>query len=69
MNDNQHEKPTFKDVYWTKSGRIAKKTKQYIDETWYYLFLASGLMMNKPNIMKCEMIYFTKQHTEEMWFI
>ena len=33
MNDNQHEKPTFKDVYRTKSGRIAKKPKQYIDET------------------------------------
>ena len=32
MTDNQHEKPTLEDVYRTKSGRIVKKPKQYIDE-------------------------------------
>ena len=30
--DNLHEKPTLKDVYRTKSGRIVKKSKRYIDE-------------------------------------
>ena len=32
MTDNQHEKPTLEDVYRTKSGRIVKKPKRYIDE-------------------------------------
>ena len=32
MTDNQHEKPTLKDVYRTKSERIVKKPKQHIDE-------------------------------------
>ena len=32
MIDNHHEKPTLKDVYRTKSRRIVKKPKQYIDE-------------------------------------
>ena len=32
----------------TKSGRIVKKSKQYIDEMWYYLFWPSGLTINKP---------------------
>ena len=32
MTNSQHEKPTLKDVYRTKSGDIVKKPKQYIDE-------------------------------------
>ena len=32
MIDNQHKKPTLKDVYRTRSGRIVKKTKRYTDE-------------------------------------
>ena len=48
MIDNQHKKPTLKDVYRTRSGRIVKKTKRYTDEMWYYLFLISGLIINKP---------------------
>ena len=32
MIDNQHEKATFEDVYRTKSERIIKKPKRYIDE-------------------------------------
>ena len=27
---------------------IVNKPKQYIDEMWYYLFLTSGLTINKP---------------------
>ena len=48
MIDNEHEKPTLEDVYRTRSGRIAKKPKRYTDEKWYYLFLTSGLIINKP---------------------
>ena len=48
MIDNQHEKPTLEDVYRTKSGRIVKKPKQYIDELLYELFLSLGFMINKP---------------------
>ena len=48
MIDNEHEKPALEDVYRTKSGRIAKKPKQYIDEMWYYLFSTFGLTINKP---------------------
>ena len=32
MIDNQHEKPALEDIYRTKSGRIVKKPKRYIDE-------------------------------------
>ena len=32
MTDNQHEKQILEDVYRTKSGRIVKKPKRYIDE-------------------------------------
>ena len=32
MIDNHHKKPTLKDVYRTRSGRIVKKTKRYTDE-------------------------------------
>ena len=46
--DNPHEKPTFENVYRTKSGRIVKKTKRYIPEMRYDLFLISGLIINKP---------------------
>ena len=48
MIDNQYEKPTFKDVYRTKSGLIVEKPKQKIDEMWYYFFLPSGRTINKP---------------------
>ena len=48
MIDNQHEKPTLKDVYRTKSGHIVKKPKWYIDEMWCDLFLTSGHIINKP---------------------
>ena len=32
ITKNQHEKPTMEDVYRTKSGRIVKKPKRYVDE-------------------------------------
>ena len=32
MNDNQHDKPTLKNVSRTKYGCIVKKSKQYIHE-------------------------------------
>ena len=47
MIDNQNDKPTLKDVYRTKSGHVVKNPKQYVDEMWYYLFLTSGLTINK----------------------
>ena len=56
MIDNQHEKPTLEDVYRTKSGRIVKKPKQYIDELLYELFLSPGFIINKP-----------QQYVNEMW--
>ena len=52
MIDNQHEKATLEDVNRTKSGRIVKKPKWYIDEMWYYLFLTSRLTINKPKHSK-----------------
>ena len=54
MINNQQEKATLKDVYRTNSERIVKKPKWYIDEMWYYLFLTSGLTINKPKYVRCE---------------
>ena len=48
MIDKHHEKPALEGVYKTKSRRIVQKPKRYIDEMWYYLFLTSGLTINKP---------------------
>ena len=56
MTDNQHEKQILEDVYRTKSGRIVKKPKRYIDEMWYDLLLTSGGIINKP-----------KQYVNKMW--
>ena len=56
MTENHHGKPTLEDVYRTKSGRIVKKPKRYIDEMWYDLFLTSGRIINRP-----------KQYVNDIW--
>ena len=52
MIDNQHEKPTLEYFYRTESESIIKKPKRYINEMWYYLFLTSGLTINKQKHSK-----------------